>query len=76
MRNESSYDLANHINKMAVSTALAGVRQRNLFGIYMENFSTYRDAISEAEKAEGTAARKMQAYNESVAYSINQLSAA
>lgn len=76
MRNESSYDLANHINKMAVSTALAGVRQRNLFGIYMENFSTYRDAISEAEKAEGTAARKMQAYNESVAYSINQLSTA
>ncbi len=76
MRNESSYDLANHINKMAVSTALAGVRQRNIFGIYMENYSTYRDAISEAEKAEGTAARKMQAYNESVAYSINQLSAA
>lgn len=76
MRNESSYDLANHINKMAVSTALAGVRQRNIFGIYMENYSTYKQAISEAEKAEGTAARKMQAYNESVAYSINQLSAA
>lgn len=76
MRNESSYDLANHINKMAVSTALAGVRQRNIFGIYMENYDTYKQAISEAEKAEGTAARKMQAYNESVAYSINQLSAA
>lgn len=42
----------------------------------MENYSTYKQAISEAEKAEGTAARKMQAYNESVAYSINQLSAA
>lgn len=42
----------------------------------MENYSTYKEAISEAEKAEGTAARKMQAYNESVAYSINQLSAA
>lgn len=42
----------------------------------MENFSTYKQAISEAEKAEGTAARKMQAYNESVAYSINQLSTA
>lgn len=42
----------------------------------MENYSTYRDAISEAEKAEGTAARKMEAYNESIAYSINQLSAA
>lgn len=76
MRNESSYDLANHINKMAVSTALAGVRQRNIFGIYMENYSTYKQAISEAEKAEGTAARKMQAYNESIAYSINQLSTA
>lgn len=76
MRNESSYDLANHINKMAVSTALAGVRQRNIFGIYMENYDTYKQAISEAEKAQGTAARKMQAYNESVAYSINQLSAA
>ena len=61
---------------MAVSTALAGVRQRNIFGIYMENYGTYKQAISEAEKAEGTAARKMQAYNESVAYSINQLSAA
>ena len=64
------------VEKNAVSTALAGVRQRNIFGIYMENYSTYKQAISEAEKAEGTAARKMQAYNESVAYSINQLSAA
>lgn len=42
----------------------------------MENYNTYKQAISEAEKAEGTAARKMQAYNESIAYSINQLSAA
>ena len=42
----------------------------------MENYDTYKQAIFEAEKAEGTAARKMQAYNESVAYSINQLSAA
>ena len=42
----------------------------------MENYSTYKQAISEAEKAQGTAARKMQAYNESIAYSINQLSAA
>lgn len=42
----------------------------------MENYDTYKQAISEAEKAEGTAARKMQAYNESVAYSIKQLSAA
>ena len=42
----------------------------------MENYDTYEEAISEAEKAEGTAARKMQAYNESIAYSINQLSAA
>ena len=64
------------VEKNAVSTALAGVRQRNIFGIYMENYDTYKQAISEAEKAEGTAARKMQAYNESVAYSINQLSAA
>jgi hypothetical protein len=42
----------------------------------VSNYDTYKQAISEAEKAEGTAARKMQAYNESVAYSINQLSAA
>ena len=64
------------VEKNAVSTALAGVRQRNIFGIYMENYDTYKQAIFEAEKAEGTAARKMQAYNESIAYSINQLSAA
>ena len=42
----------------------------------MENYDTYKQAIEEAEKAQGTAARKMQAYNESIAYSINQLSAA
>ena len=42
----------------------------------MENYDTYKQAISEAEKAEGTAARKMQAYNESIAYSINQLATA
>lgn len=64
------------VEKNAVATALAGTRQRNLFNVLVSNYSTYRDAISEAEKAEGTAARKMQAYNESIAYSINQLSAA
>lgn len=42
----------------------------------MENYDTYKQAISEAEKAEGTAARKMEANNESIAYSINQLSVA
>lgn len=42
----------------------------------MENYDTYKQAISEAEKAQGTAARKMQAYNESIAYSVNQLSVA
>lgn len=42
----------------------------------VSNYDTYKQAISEAEKAQGTAARKMQAYNESIAYSINQLSAA
>lgn len=76
MRNESSYDLANRVNKMAVSTALAGVRQRNLFSVYMNNYNQVKESQEEAEKAQGTAARKMQAYNESVAYSINQLSAA
>ena len=64
------------VEKNAVSTALAGTRQRNLFNIYMENFSSVEQAQEEAEKASGTAARKMEAYNESIAYSINQLSAA
>lgn len=64
------------VEKNAVATALAGTRQRNLFNVLVSNYDTYKQAISEAEKAQGTAARKMQAYNESVAYSINQLSAA
>lgn len=64
------------VEKNAVATALAGTRQRNLFNVLVSNYDTYKQAISESEKAQGTAARKMQAYNESVAYSINQLSAA
>lgn len=64
------------VEKNAVATALAGTRQRNLFNVLVSNYDTYKQAISESEKAEGTAARKMQAYNESIAYSINQLSAA
>lgn len=70
------YPTLDEVSRNAVATALGGTRQRNLLSIMIQNWSQVKESQEEAEKAEGTAARKMQAYNESVAYSINQLSAA
>ena len=70
------YPTFDEVTRNAISTALGGTRQRNLLSIMIQNWSQVKESQEEAEKAQGTAARKMQAYNESVAYSINQLSAA
>lgn len=70
------YTTLDEVSRNAVATALGGTRQRNLLSIMIQNWSQVKESQEEAEKAQGTAARKMQAYNESVAYSINQLSAA
>lgn len=70
------YPTLDEVSRNAVATALGGTRQRNLLSIMIQNWSQVKESQEEAEKAQGTAARKMQAYNESVAYSINQLSAA
>ena len=70
------YPTLDEVSRNAVATALGGTRQRNLLSIMIQNWSQVKESQEEAEKAEGTAARKMQAYNESIAYSINQLSAA
>lgn len=70
------YPTLDEVTRNAISTALGGTRQRNLLSIMIQNWSQVKESQEEAEKAQGTAARKMQAYNESVAYSINQLSAA
>lgn len=70
------YPTLDEVSRNAVATALGGTRQRNLLSIMIQNWSQVKESQEEAEKAQGTAARKMQAYNESVAYSINQLSTA
>ena len=70
------YPTLDEVSRNAVATALGGTRQRNLLSIMIQNWSQVKESQEEAEKAQGTAARKMQAYNESVAYSINKLSAA
>lgn len=70
------YPTLDEVTRNAISTALGGTRQRNLLSIMIQNWSQVKESQEEAEKAQGTAARKMQAYNESVAHSINQLSAA
>lgn len=70
------YPTLDEVSRNAVATALGGTRQRNLLSIMIQNWSQVKESQEEAEKAQGTAARKMQAYNESIAYSINQLSAA
>lgn len=70
------YPTLDEVTRNAVATALGGTRQRNLLSIMLQNWDQVKESQEEAEKAQGTAAAKMAAYNESVEYSIEQLSTA
>ena len=46
------------VEKGAVSTAFAGMRQRNYFLTLMDHYEEYKEAIETASNAQGTAAEK------------------
>ena len=70
------YQYLSDVERAAVTTALGGVRQRNLLNILLNNYDQYIDAIEESQKAVGSAERKNQAYLKSTAYQISRMSAA
>lgn len=47
------------VEKNAVSNALAGTRQRNMFLSLMDNYDTYKQALKDEENSEGTSDIKM-----------------
>ena len=64
------------VEQNAVGTAMAGTRQREAFNVLMENYSTYQEMVKESEESQGTSTKKMEAYYDSIEYSIERLKAA
>lgn len=72
----SKWDTLDSVSKNAIATAMAGTRQRESFLVLMENYDKYKDFIEEAANAEGTAAEKYKAYEDSLEASQKKLLAA
>lgn len=61
------------VEKNAVATAMAGVRQRENFNILLENYDSYKEAVESASDSEGTAEEKFEAYSDSIEAALNRL---
>lgn len=72
----AKWDTLDSVSKNAIATAMAGTRQRESFLVLMENYDKYRGFIEEAANAEGTAAEKYKAYEDSLEASQKKLAAA
>lgn len=72
----AKWETLDSVSKNAIATAMAGTRQRESFLVLMENYDKYKDFIEEAADAEGTAAEKYKAYEDSLEASQKKLSAA
>lgn len=72
----AKWDTLDSVSKNAIATAMAGTRQRESFLVLMENYDKYKDFIAEAANAEGTAAEKYKAYEDSLEASQKKLAAA
>lgn len=72
----TKWETLDSVSKNAIATAMAGTRQRESFLVLMENYDKYKDFIEEAANAEGTAAEKYKAYEDSLEASQKKLAAA
>lgn len=72
----AKWETLDSVSKNAIATAMAGTRQRESFLVLMENYDKYKDFIEEAADAEGTAAEKYEAYEDSLEASQKKLAAA
>lgn len=64
------------VEKGAVSTAFAGMRQRNYFLTLMDHYTEYKEAVQTASEAEGTATAKNEARLGSIEYALNKITVA
>lgn len=64
------------VEKGAVSTAFAGMRQRNYFLTLMDHYTEYKEAVQTASDAEGTAEAKNLARLGSIEYALNKIATA
>lgn len=66
----------NDVEKNAVATAAAGVRQRENFLVLMNNYNTALGLEEESLNSAGTAAQKYEAYNGGLEASLNRIQTA
>lgn len=64
------------VEKNAIATAVAGVRQRENFLVLMENYGTAIEYTEEALNSAGTAEKKFTAYNEGIEAKLNTMKSA
>ena len=72
----TKWNTFDEVSQNAITTAMAGTRQREVFNVLMENYDqveTYRDV---AENSTGSADEKMEYYKNSVEASQNRLTTA
>lgn len=72
----SKWESFNDVTKNAVGTAIAGTRQRENVTALFENWDKVQKYSKIAETSYGTAAQKMEAYNDSLEASQNRVTAA
>ena len=71
----SRWNSMSDVEKNAVSSAMAGTRQRNQFVALMENFDRYQDALLVAENSQGQADLKYEAYLDSIEGNLSKMRA-
>lgn len=70
-----AWDDMSKAEQAALTKALAGTRQTNVFASLMNNFASARDALAQTSEAEGTMARSYAVYTQSVEGYASKLNA-
>lgn len=70
------WETLTELEKNAISTAIAGVRQAEIWRAFMNNFSRAQDLGQVALESNGSAAEKFSVYMESLQAKVNQFKAA
>ena len=67
------WDSLDTVSQKAVATSFAGVRQQEAFVTLMQNWDKYESLLETSKNSSGTAEKKYQTYQESLAASLNKL---
>ena len=67
------WDTLDDVSRNAISTAMAGTRQKEIFASIIENYDRVRELINESANAAGTADEKYSAYMDSMEAATKRL---